>query len=655
MLGLDHGLFDDSINLFGDNKEWTFGLTVHDEAVKNILLNVAETPSEVWNVGSAAIDAAIDNESFRRDFLNFLEAVYRDQNDDQPVYLGYDLQAKAIDNFNLHLGLDFPLPVAPAITVTVGRGLSADLIREYEIFDGYWAGGMPLARMEMPDPPSDAPSFIDVITELWGQVTSGNVYDELLSVISNNWIQILFEFVKTEQVLSPLGSTLDITMAHVPTGEDSLYCRFYEWDDPISSQKSSTPEVNAFMREYNAYLRVVREEAAGMKYGIGGFYDMVPNDLNLLQPATLSICYADSEVVDLDESTLSVFYQDSAGAWIPVASQRDPLTNKVWADITTFRTYTLGPRMPQGRYAFTPSVPELVADGVSTAILTSDLLLHNDGQPVEDGTLFTVAATGGTILTADADTSIVGIQVTVTGQTVQVQYQSGYLPLEVTISAESVNGFARCETTLQLLDAGLPNAPVITSLIPQGRGFTVEWDSGGDADIAGYLVWFDTDGPGAPYDGSATVWGQDSPVAVGVLDSLVVGELTPGTTYYVAITALDMEGNQSMYSEEFSVAVSAACDEVPAILALDQNYPNPFNPVTKINYSLPKAGRVSLKIFDVRGRLVRTLIDEVVQPGKHEAVWQAKDDRGQRVASGVYLYMLKTDEGVKTKKLAVVR
>jgi len=117
-----------------------------------------------------------------------------------------------------------------------------------------------------------------------------------------------------------------------------------------------------------------------------------------------------------------------------------------------------------------------------------------------------------------------------------------------------------------------------------------------------------------------------------------------------------MEGNQSAYSEEFSIAVSAVGDgDLSSVLALDQNYPNPFNPITKINYSLPKAGRVSLKIYDVRGRLVRTLIDEVVQPGKHEAVWQAKDDRGQRVASGVYLYMLKTDEGVKTRKMAVVR
>jgi len=284
------------------------------------------------------------------------------------------------------------------------------------------------------------------------------------------------------------------------------------------------------------------------------------------------------------------------------------------------------------------------------------ILFNNDGMPVEAGTLFTVFASDGAILDADADTTIAGVQVPVAGQTVRVAYQAGHLPVNVTIAAEPVNGYARCEATMQLLDAGLPAAPVITTLIPQWRGFTVEWESGGDADVAGYLVWFDTDGPGAPYDGKATVWGQDSPVSVGVLDSLVVDELTPGVTYYVAITALDMEGNQSTYSEEFSVAVSAIDDQdLPRVVELAQNYPNPFNPMTKIGYSLPNTGRVSIKVYDVRGHLVKTLVDRLVQAGYHEETWLGDDARGRSVASGVYLYLLQTEQEKRMRKMVVVR
>lgn len=74
--------------------------------------------------------------------------------------------------------------------------------------------------------------------------------------------------------------------------------------------------------------------------------------------------------------------------------------------------------------------------------------------------------------------------------------------------------------------------------------------------------------------------------------------------------------------------------------ALASNYLNPFNPETKIGFVLPEAGNLTLKIFTITGQLVRTLASGNFDGGRHELVWDAKDDRGAQVATGIYLYQL---------------
>ena len=81
-------------------------------------------------------------------------------------------------------------------------------------------------------------------------------------------------------------------------------------------------------------------------------------------------------------------------------------------------------------------------------------------------------------------------------------------------------------------------------------------------------------------------------------------------------------------------------DQLPHTLTLAQNYPNPFNPVTTIRFSVPQSGRVTLAVYDVLGRRVATLLDEVLTAGTHSIAWNARDDAGQSVASGAYVYRL---------------
>jgi flagellar hook assembly protein FlgD len=84
-------------------------------------------------------------------------------------------------------------------------------------------------------------------------------------------------------------------------------------------------------------------------------------------------------------------------------------------------------------------------------------------------------------------------------------------------------------------------------------------------------------------------------------------------------------------------------------------YPNPFNPVTTIYYELPAAQHVRMQIYDVTGRLVRTLVDEAIAAGPHTVVWQGRDDHGARVASGVYFVAYRTQEKTLREKLTLVK
>ncbi len=80
---------------------------------------------------------------------------------------------------------------------------------------------------------------------------------------------------------------------------------------------------------------------------------------------------------------------------------------------------------------------------------------------------------------------------------------------------------------------------------------------------------------------------------------------------------------------------------LPKTYTLAQNYPNPFNPNTTIKFALPEAGRVTLKIYNVAGQLVNTLVNENIAAGYHNVVWNGKNSSGQFVASGLYFYHLK--------------
>jgi len=93
-----------------------------------------------------------------------------------------------------------------------------------------------------------------------------------------------------------------------------------------------------------------------------------------------------------------------------------------------------------------------------------------------------------------------------------------------------------------------------------------------------------------------------------------------------------------------------AVNQIPKEYALSQNYPNPFNPVTKINFALPKQGFVTLKIYDITGREIQTLVNEVKQAGHYTV-----DFNGAHLSSGVYFYRIQSGNFVSVKRMVLIK
>jgi hypothetical protein len=121
------------------------------------------------------------------------------------------------------------------------------------------------------------------------------------------------------------------------------------------------------------------------------------------------------------------------------------------------------------------------------------------------------------------------------------------------------------------------------------------------------------------------------------------------------VTATDFAGNEGDASSvENTYAGIADTEDLPTVFALSQSQPNPFTARTSIRFDLPEPGLVSLTVYDVGGRLVRTLTDQRWTAGRHSVVWHGDDEWGSPVASGVYMILMEAGDFTDTKKMMVL-
>ncbi len=140
---------------------------------------------------------------------------------------------------------------------------------------------------------------------------------------------------------------------------------------------------------------------------------------------------------------------------------------------------------------------------------------------------------------------------------------------------------------------------------------------------------------------------NDEIIPAGEARNFTDNGILPDHTYYYKMSAVDKDGEFFSPTRKLYVP--------PGETELYQNYPNPFNPRTIVSFFVPSLQQVQIVIFDIQGRRVRSLANDVYAYGKHKLEWNGKNDRGEQVGSGVYFYRMKAGKRIFTKKLTLLK
>ena len=177
---------------------------------------------------------------------------------------------------------------------------------------------------------------------------------------------------------------------------------------------------------------------------------------------------------------------------------------------------------------------------------------------------------------------------------------------------------------------------------------TLNWDISGANDLSHYNV-YRANVPDFNIDESYFLGESDEPVYSD--DVTDIGE------YYYVVTAVDIHENEGVPSEAVSVTL-LTLEEIhglPDEFVMHQNYPNPFNPTTTLRYDIPEDGNVSILIYDMMGRQIRTLVNRNVSAGYHFIQWDGTNQSGSPVSAGVYIYILQSENYRSLKKMILLK
>ena len=222
----------------------------------------------------------------------------------------------------------------------------------------------------------------------------------------------------------------------------------------------------------------------------------------------------------------------------------------------------------------------------------------------------------------------------------------------------------------------------IPSNLSSGETFTIQVVGLNVQDARSYFINMNYDSSALEYVGiekgdfinakshSFPVLGQDT---VGLANSVYGSSSFSGDGVFAEITFISRQNgaftanmlnfdsislvNSNLITEHLlgDTVTGISAENLPGVFELSQNSPNPFNPTTTIKFSVPSQDKVSLHVYDILGRHVRTLVDEVKAPGQHSIVWDAKDASGNMVSAGIYFYAVKAGNMRSTKRMTLIK
>ncbi len=193
------------------------------------------------------------------------------------------------------------------------------------------------------------------------------------------------------------------------------------------------------------------------------------------------------------------------------------------------------------------------------------------------------------------------------------------------------------------LDNLAPGAPSAVMAVYGAGNVELSWDESPANDFQYFRIYRGTDPNFIPNSGNNIHQ---------VITPFWNDEVDSPFQYYYKITAMDFSGNESLAGE---VQNTSGVQTPGSTFALYGASPNPFNPSTLIKFSLPQTGRVQLLVYDVAGRLVRTLVDDVLPGGEQQVRWDGRNQSGKLMASGVYFSLLRNGQQTQRQRMMLMK
>jgi len=296
---------------------------------------------------------------------------------------------------------------------------------------------------------------------------------------------------------------------------------------------------------------------------------------------------------------------------------------------------------------------------VATAI-PAVTIKENSGKTVLFDKLHTVFVDpDGDALTLSASATT-GLTVWISGDSLWASPQQDFSgQVDVTVAArDDSNAVATTSFIVNVVGANKPPAtfrllqPHDGAMVPSFKPLLLRWQAA-------------TDGNGDTLRYSVRIFNLVADTTIAGLHApklLFEGSdfLRSGMTYNWLVYAHDAEfSTASADTFRFSTmtvsSVQNSAGPTPTSYALEQNYPNPFNPSTTIGFALPQAGEVSLVVFNSNGQVVKRLVAGRMPAGRHSTIWDGTNDQGERVATGMYLYVIKAGSFTAQRKLVLAK
>ncbi len=175
------------------------------------------------------------------------------------------------------------------------------------------------------------------------------------------------------------------------------------------------------------------------------------------------------------------------------------------------------------------------------------------------------------------------------------------------------------------------------------NGITLKWETATETNNYGFDI--ERSNNNISFEKIGTLKGKGTTTEAQQYSFKDAGITTGKGKVYYRLKQIDMDGNY-----DYTDAIEVEYSIIPAEFSLSQNYPNPFNPTTTIKFGLPKEVKVTLKVYDILGNEVSTIVDQKMEPGYYKYEWN-----GVPFASGVYFYRLDAGSFVKIKKMVLVK